>query len=134
MFKIDRMTAEILEKIGSYNKNFNRDRVKQAFDFVAEKYPDTDGSVNYPMEVLEVLIPLKPDEDTIVAVLLHDLYTLSFLNDEKVRELFGQQVLDILVALKKLSSLNYGESDKSSQMEILRKMFLTILWKLHQTV
>ena len=74
LFKIDRMTAEILEKIGSYNKNFNRDRVKQAFDFVAEKYPDTDGSVNYPMEVLEVLIPLKPDEDTIVAVLLHDLY------------------------------------------------------------
>ncbi len=126
MFKINKMTAEILEKIGSYNENFNRDRVKQAFDFVAEKYPDTDGSVNYPMEVLEVLIPLKPDEDTIVAVLLHDLFTLSFLNDEKVRELFGQQVLDILLALKKLSSLNYNESDKSSQMEILRKMFLTM--------
>lgn len=120
------MTAEILEKIGSYNKNFNRNRVKQAFDFVAEKYPDTDSNVNYPMEVLEVLLPLKPDEDTIVAVLLHDLYVISFLNDEKIRDLFGQQVLDILQALKRLSTLNYGESDKVSQMEILRKMFLTM--------
>lgn len=120
------MTVEFFEKIEGYNKSFDRTKVKIAFEFVAEKYKDTEGSIAYPLEVLEILLPLRPDEDTIIAVLLHDLYVLSFLKDQTVKDLFGPNVLNLLVSLKRLLNLNYGENERSTQIEVLRKMFLTM--------
>ena len=76
------MTVELFEKIQAYNKGFDKVRIKMAFDFVMEKYHDTEGSITYPLEVLEILLRLMPDEDTIIAILLHDLYILSFLKDQ----------------------------------------------------
>lgn len=120
------MTAKIFEQIESYNKDLDKAKIELAYDFAVDNYRDTEGSMAYALEVLEILLPLKPDEDTIIAVLLHDLYFCEFLNDEKIQKLFGPGVLDILRAFKKLSQLNYAENDKSSQVEILRKMFLTM--------
>lgn len=120
------MTAEIFEKIGSYHKSFDKSKISKVFNFVNEKYKDTDGNIGLNLAVLETLLPLKPDEDTITAILLHDLYVMSFVTDQSVKENFGQSVLGLLVALKKLYGLNYAENDKGIQMEVLRKMFLTL--------
>ncbi|MDA1060943.1 MAG: RelA/SpoT family protein [bacterium] len=120
------MTSDIFEKIEKYNKDLDKARLKNAYDFCAEKYADTEGTMQYPMRVLEIVIPLKPDEDTIIAILLHELYVIGFLVDDVVVELFGQSVLKLLISFKKLYELNYAENDKSSQIEILRKMFLTM--------
>lgn len=117
-----------LDKMRSYSgdKDFDQARVLRALEFAMQQYENTEGSVEYCLKVVHSLLPLKPDEDTIVAVLLHDIYVNSFLNDEHIKELFGQSVLNLLVAFKKLSSLNYGQNSKSSQLEIFRKMFLTM--------
>lgn len=120
------MTAELYDKIREYNPTFDQSKIKKAYDFVLEKYQDTEGGVSYPLKVLEVLLAVKPDEDTIIAVLLHDLYLAALLNDELVRDLFGQSVLQILAALRRLLELNYAENNKSAQTEVLRKMFLTM--------
>ncbi|MBI5754478.1 bifunctional (p)ppGpp synthetase/guanosine-3',5'-bis(diphosphate) 3'-pyrophosphohydrolase [Candidatus Peregrinibacteria bacterium] len=120
------MTAEILDKIGSYTKAFDKARVLKAFDFVAEKYTYAENNKNCHLHVLEILLPLKPDEDTIVAILLHDLYVNSLVSDETVRQHFGQGVLEMLTSLKRLHALNYEENDKGMQLEVLRKMFMTL--------
>lgn len=120
------MTAELYDKIRSYNPKFDQERVRKAYAFVLEKYKDTEGDTEYCTKVLEILLPLKPDEDTIIAVLLHDLYLLGFLDDEYVKDAFGHPVFLLLAGLKKLTELNYAENDKVSQMEVLRKMFLTM--------
>lgn len=120
------MTAEILDKIGSYTKSFDRAKVVKAFDFVSDKYTYAENNKNCHLHVLEVLLPLKPDENTIVAILLHDMYVMSVISDETVRENFGAQVLEILASLKRLYALNYAENDKGMQVEVLRKMFMTL--------
>lgn len=120
------MTAELYDKIREYNPTFDQSKIKKAYDFVLEKYQDTEGEVTYSMKVLEVLLPMKPDEDTIIAVLLHDLYLADLLNDDLIKNLFGQSVFQILAALKRLLELNYAENNKSAQTEVLRKMFLTM--------
>ncbi len=123
------MTAELYDKIREYNPTFDQSRIKQAYDFVLEKYQDTEGGMAYPMKVLEVLLPIKPDEDTIIAVLLHDLYLAALLNDDLIKTLFGQPVLQILAALKRLLELNYAENNKSAQTEVLRKMLPKISYR-----
>ncbi|OGJ41859.1 hypothetical protein A3B60_01515 [Candidatus Peregrinibacteria bacterium RIFCSPLOWO2_01_FULL_39_12] len=120
------MVLELLEKIKHYNKGFDEARVSRAFDFAIDRYKDTDVDVSELMAVIEILMPLKPDEDTVIAILVHELYMLGFLTDERVQELFGQSVLNILLFLKRLLELNYAENDKKSQIEIFRKMFLTM--------
>ena len=120
------MKAEIIKKISSYNKNLDKDKISRAFEFVLKRYDDIEANTNDLNRVLDLLIPLKPDQDTIIAVFLHDLYLLGFINDDNIKEMFGNSVLNLLLSLKKLSSLNYAENDKSSQVEILRKMYLTM--------
>lgn len=119
-------TTNIFGKISDYNKSYDKAKIERAYDFGVEKYRDTEGSMDYPLKVLELLLPLRPDEDTIITVLLHNLYFLGFLDDAKIKELFSQSVVNLLIGLKKLSELNYAENDKSSQVEILRRMFLTM--------
>lgn len=113
------MTAEILDKIGTYSKSFDRAKILKAFGFV-------EGKNTCSLDVLEILLPLKPDEDTIVAILLYDLYVMSVISDESVRENFGQSVLEMLTSLRRLYALNYEENDKGMQLEVLRKMFITL--------
>ncbi|MEK7547805.1 MAG: HD domain-containing protein, partial [Patescibacteria group bacterium] len=120
------MVLELFEKIKHYNKGFDEAKVSRAFDFAIDRYKDTDVDVAELMSVIEILMPLKPDEDTVIAILVHELYMLGFLTDERVQELFGQPVLNILLFLKRLLELNYAENDKKSQIEIFRKMFLTM--------
>ena len=120
------MKAEIIKKISSYNKNLDKDKISRAFEFVLKRYDDIEANTNDLNRVLDLLFPLKPDQDTIIAVFLHDLYLLGFINDDNIKEMFGNSVLNLLLSLKKLSSLNYAENDKSSQVEILRKMYLTM--------
>lgn len=121
-------------KILSEIKGVNKERIEQAIKFAKEQYAHTDGSIDFPIKVLETLLPLKPDEDSIIAVLFYDLYLFNFVNDEFIKNHFGSEVLHILSALKSLTSLNYAENDKSSQLEILRKMFFTMAKDLRVTL
>jgi GTP diphosphokinase / guanosine-3',5'-bis(diphosphate) 3'-diphosphatase len=120
------MDTEFYKKIESYFKAFDRTNVDSALNYVKEKYKDTDKPIEAMYRVLDVILPLKPDEDTIVSVILHDLYIEDFLSADKVKKMFSPQVVNILNSLKRLSILNYAENDKRSQVEILRKMFITL--------
>lgn len=118
------MNLKTLAKIRDYNKNFDEKKIVRALEFAEQYYLDTEGAFNNAVSVLDVLLPLKPDEDMILAVILHDLYLAEFIKDDGVREKFGVHVLNLLSALKRLAELNYTESDRESQVEVLRKMFL----------
>ncbi|MCX6735132.1 MAG: RelA/SpoT family protein [Candidatus Peregrinibacteria bacterium] len=120
------MSTEILEKISSYRKLFDKARILKAFDFATEKYASLDNSQNFHLCVLEILLPLKPDEDTIVAILLHDLFVMSMISEDTVLTNFGPNVLEILNSLRKIYGLKYSENDKGTQVEVLRKMFMTL--------
>lgn len=120
------MTAEVLEKFSNYKKLFDKARILKAFDFVSDKYAHLENGQNCHLKVLDILLPLKPDEDTIIAILLHDLYVVSVISDDTVKDNFGAQVLEILSSLRRIYGLKYAENDKGAQVEVLRKMFMTL--------
>lgn len=120
------MHLSIIEKIKSYNKSFDEKKLYGVFAFAKKYYQDADGDIKNAFKVLELILPLKPDDETITAVILHDLYLMEFINEETVKNNFGSEVQGLLFSLKKLLDLNYGENDKTSQVEILRRMFLTM--------
>lgn len=120
------MNVALFNKIRSYNLTFDEERLFSVLAFVRDRYEETEGSIDYPFMVLEILLPLKPDEESIFAVLLYDLYSRNLIEDRSVRELFGNGVAMMLMSLKKLGNLRYEENDKVSQLDVLRKMFLVM--------
>lgn len=120
------MNAEILKKIGTYTNSFDKAKILKAFDFVSDKYVHAQSNNNCHLHVLDILLPLRPDEDTIISILLHDLFVMSSISEETVKENFGTQVLEILTSLRRIYGLKYAENDKGAQVEVLRKMFMTL--------
>lgn len=120
------MDIALFNKIRSYNYSFDEERLFSVLSFVRDRYEETEGSIDYPFAVLEILLPLKPDEESIFAVLLYDLYSRNLIEERSIRELFGNSVAMMLLNLKKLGNLKYAENDKHSQLDVLRKMFLVM--------
>ncbi|MFA6305757.1 MAG: RelA/SpoT family protein [Candidatus Gracilibacteria bacterium] len=77
-------------------------------------------------DVLKILMPMNPDEDTAIALLLKDLFSNGILTEKQVEELFGKSILGLIRAVTKIENLSYRANDRASRLEILRKMFLTM--------
>ncbi|PIZ76708.1 hypothetical protein COY05_00440 [Candidatus Peregrinibacteria bacterium CG_4_10_14_0_2_um_filter_38_24] len=78
------------------------------------------------ISALDILVPMNPDEDTVIALLVKDLFLREILTEKEIEESFGKVVLDLILAVTKIETLSYKENDRTSRLEILRKMFLTM--------
>ncbi len=81
--------------------------------------------LDYGRRVLELLIPLKPDDDLVIATLVYPLYLVGKISDEQLSK-YGSEVVSIVLGVRKLDELDYVASDKHTQVEVLRKMYLSM--------
>ncbi|MFA6917238.1 MAG: RelA/SpoT family protein [Candidatus Gracilibacteria bacterium] len=115
-----------MDKICNYNKDFDSGRIKQAFDLIKKEGLYQEKLYFQSFGVVFSLLPIKPDDDTIVAAIIYPFYDAGLITDEVVFQIFGQNVLTLLAGVNKLKVLNYSVNDKTTQLEALRKMFLTM--------
>ncbi|MBI2634807.1 bifunctional (p)ppGpp synthetase/guanosine-3',5'-bis(diphosphate) 3'-pyrophosphohydrolase [Candidatus Peregrinibacteria bacterium] len=120
------MFDQLLEKVQSYNNDLNKVGLEFAYGFAQKHFERIGGDFEHSLGVIKKLLPMRPDDDTLIAALLHDLYVSHNVDDAKVKELFGQGVTGMLNGLRHLSKLSYAQNDRKSQLEILRKMFVTM--------
>ncbi|MBU1151630.1 HD domain-containing protein, partial [Patescibacteria group bacterium] len=121
------MNASDLLKIESYCKRFDGEKLNQAFSFIEQKKQEDPFAYGLALSVVNFLLPLRPDEDTIIAAFLHSYFLSGELDENFVKEKYGSDVFNILAGVKRLNNtMNYRENDKASQLEALRKMFLTM--------
>lgn len=113
------MEMDVISRLTAYNEEFDRERVQEAVMFSAE------GKIS-ANEILDLLLPFKPDEETVLAVLLKESYCDEKITSEEVSKKFGQKVLSLIEGVKKLDDLKYAQNDRSSQLEILRMMFFAM--------
>jgi GTP diphosphokinase / guanosine-3',5'-bis(diphosphate) 3'-diphosphatase len=115
-----------LKKIKDYCKDFGEQEVSKAIRFVSDQYEENSRRIEDLCKIIGVLLPLNPDKETIIAILLSELYTEKLISQEEVIKEFGEEINGILEALSRMDSIRILDHDKSSQTEVLRKMFLTM--------
>lgn len=108
-----------LRKLGKNADSFDKKKLKKAFALAA------DGGVDVAF-VLNVIGPLNPGQDTVIAAVLQRLYSYGKIVGSDVVDMFGCGVLSILMDVNKLEGLNYSVNDRNSQVEVLRKLFLAM--------
>jgi len=122
---------DLIEKVRAANPGADTELLRRAYVFSAYEHK---GQVRrsgepylvHPLEVADILADLRLDVVAIAAGLLHDIVEDTPTSIERVRELFGDQVADVVEGVTKLSSLQFASSEER-QAESFRKMLLAMV-------
>ena len=104
--------------------------LEKAFEF-AKKLHDGQFRISeepyiiHPMEVVKILINLKADKHTLMAGFLHDILEDTETKPEEIKELFGEDVLNLVQGGTKLGKLQF-KSKEERQAENFRRMFIAM--------
>jgi GTP pyrophosphokinase len=124
---------DILEKVSAYHTDADLDLVKKAYVYSAKVHQGQirksgEPYLVHPLEVAGLLADLKLDEASIVAGLLHDTIEDTLAKPEEIRDLFGQEVLDLVEGVTKLGTFQSSQavSVEEKQAENFRKMLVAM--------
>lgn len=124
-FSID----HLIQAMKGYLPQVDEGRLKQAYDFAKRAH---EGQVRFsgepyivhPLETAAILLPLKPDEDTLVAALLHDVPSETSVPLKAIEQAFDRPVAQLVSAVDKLSVIKMQSG--TSQVDIWRKMVMAM--------
>src|SRR3954451_20387093 len=124
---------DILERVGQYRPDADLDLVKKAYVYSAKVHQ---GQVRksgepylvHPLEVAGLLAQLKLDEASIVSGLLHDTIEDTLATPDEVKDLFGEEIFNIVDGVTKLSKFSASNtlSQEEKQAENFRKMIIAM--------
>lgn len=104
--------------------------VEKAYKF-AKKLHDGQFRVSgepyiiHPCEVSKILVGLEVDTHTLIAAFLHDVLEDTDTKPETIREMFGEDVLNLVQGVTKLGKLKF-KSKEERQAENFRRLFIAM--------
>ena len=121
---------ELVDLVKSYDPYADEDALNRAYVFALKKHGSqlrTSGDPYYshPIEVAGILTKYKLDSASIIAALLHDTVEDTDTTLEEIRDLFGEQVAQLVDGLTKLAMIEH-KSGSSKQAENFRKLLLAM--------
>jgi GTP pyrophosphokinase len=121
---------DILDKVESYKPDFDEELLQKAYIFSAFAHKGQtrrsgEPYLIHPINVAYVLAEMKLDETSIAVGLLHDVIEDTLTTKEKLIELFGADVAEIVDGVTKISRYAYV-SKEEQQAETFRKMILAM--------
>lgn len=121
---------ELVDLVKSYDPDADEDALNRAYVFAMKKHgaqlrTSGDPYYSHPVEVAGILTKFKFDSVSIIAGLLHDTVEDTDTTVEEVRELFGDQVAQIVDGLTKLAKIEQ-KSANNKQAENFRKLLLAM--------
>jgi len=111
----DRLDLELVERAYRFSESAHR----------GQKRLSGDDFVSHSIEVAKILVQQQLDSTTVAAALLHDVVEDSEVTIGEIRELFGDEVGDIVDGLTKISTLTFRSAEEE-QSENYRKLLLSI--------
>ena len=126
----------LLETAKTYLSEDEVAKVKQAYEFAKQAHGDDkrlsgEPYLVHPVKVANFLMVLKPDIETIITALLHDVIEDTPYTYEDIQVRFWKKVADMCSGLEKVSKVRYKDlpKDKAGEarhLETLKKTFLAM--------
>ncbi len=121
---------DILDKVESYKPSFDEELLQKAYIFSALEHKGQVRSSGepyliHPLNVAHILAEMHLDETAIAVGLLHDVLEDTLTTKEKLQEMFGDDIADIVDGLTKIGKYAYV-SREEQQAETFRKMMLAM--------
>lgn len=119
---------QLVDRVRDYHPEVDEDMLNRAYVYAVAKHGSQkrasgDPYFSHPVMVAGLLADLKLDEHTVAAGLLHDTVEDTDANLDELREMFGQEVCDLVDGVTKLTRLEY-RSEETKQAENFQKFIL----------
>ncbi len=119
----------IISLIKNYTTKGERELIRKAYFFAkkaheGQKRKSGEPYFVHPFEVARILAETKLDPSTIIAGFLHDVLEDTDVIPEEIKKEFGQDVLNIVEGVTKITSLNQKKKE-DEDAENLIKLFLS---------
>ena len=120
----------LLDLIGKNEKNYDIDRIKEAFTFAAKMHEGQfrlsgEPYICHPVAVAVIVAELGLDSDSICAALLHDTVEDCNTSLETLAKLFGKDVAMLVDGLTKIIQVQVADKEEA-HIENIRKMLLAM--------
>ena len=125
-----KLPNSFFKKAKSYLDYKDLKKIQKAYTFAfyshdGQQRRDGSNYITHPVEVASILLELRMDPDTICAALMHDVLEDCDVNKGNLRELFGEDVAEIVDGVSKLGKLDItARMDRDANN--LQKMMLAI--------
>ncbi len=124
---------DILDRVAGYYPEADLDLIKKAYVYSAKVHQGQtrrsgEPYLVHPLEVAGILAELHLDEASVVTGLLHDTIEDTLATPEEIKELFGEEVQQLVDGVTKLSkfSPNGPLTVEDKQAENFRKMIVAM--------
>jgi len=126
MLRIQDLTDAVLK----YHPSADVDIILDAYLYSAKAHrgqsrKSGEAYISHPMNVAYNLTRLKMDEQTVAAGLLHDTLEDTLATPEEIKDLFGEEIYQLVDGVTKISKMEFS-SHEESQAENYRKMILAM--------
>src|SRR3984957_12674731 len=123
--------SQLLDKLESYLAPAQVERVREAYDFGAERHRGQkrvsgEPYITHPVAVADILADLRLDADTLVAAILHDVIEDTPTAKVEIASIFGQVVAELVDGVSKLDQIQF-KNRQEAQAESFRKMLLAMV-------
>ncbi len=123
--------SQLLDKLESYLPPAQVERVRDAYDFGAERHRGQkrvsgEPYITHPVAVADILADLRLDADTIAAAILHDVIEDTPTAKAEIASLFGGKVAELVDGVSKLDQIQF-KNRQEAQAESFRKMLLAMV-------
>lgn len=129
VIKMNKVYEKIVKILENENIKYDKDMLKKVIDFIEEAYLDKKKANKSMMEhvlgVASQVATLRIDDVSIYAALLLGVVKTEFYDKKRLVNLFGEEIIEIVETVDKLSCLNFKTKEKVDS-ENLRNMFLAI--------
>ncbi|MCF7917869.1 RelA/SpoT family protein [Candidatus Gracilibacteria bacterium] len=124
----------ILKNIEEYYPGFNDAQKKlviKAFDYAKLAHEGQFRSSGFPYfshitEATEILLSIKPDIETILACILHDVLEDTSVTGDQLEAEFGLKIRFLCEGVEKISKVQLKENENFSHAESIQKLFIAV--------
>lgn len=119
----------LLERIRASGIQLHSERVRKAYAIAESLYRGEMHWSGVPLlthtlEILEILLPFEPDEDAVIATLLHHVLSLKGMTFGELEDLFGTRVRALVGGVHLLAHVTVH--DRRHSIDDLRLILLTV--------
>ena len=128
--ELDILHDELLQEMKNSGREYQTDRIEQAYLFAREAHKDQkrlsgEPYLIHPLAVAKQLVDLGMDSESVMAGLLHDVVEDTPVELSEIRSRFGKEVANLIDGLTKIEKIPFT-SREEEQAENVRKMLIAM--------
>ena len=122
---------ELIATVKKYHPSDDISLIEKAYEVASKAHKEQkrksgEPYIIHPLCVSIILADLELDKETIAAGMLHDVVEDTILTYDEIKEMFGQDVAELVDGVTKLTKISWSADKLDMQAENLRKMFLAM--------